>query len=159
MAGMRSPPPQRPASVMDFLHRHDGAAALLPAAERIVRLEADLLGAMPASLRADCTVTDFDGAEVTVRVSSASVAAKLRQTLPRLRETLVRRGWQVDGIRLRIRPRPKHEAEPAPWKSPTTPSIPAAGVDAFEVLGDTLDDTPLRAAVDRLVRRRRPASR
>ncbi len=159
MRGMRFLPPQRAASVIDFLKRHEGAAGLMPAAERIVRLEADLLGAMPPTLRTDCSVTDFDDRIVTLRVGSASVAAKLRQTLPRLRETLVTRGWQVDGIRLRIRPRPAHEDRAAGWKAPASPAIPTTGLDAFEALGDGLEDTPLRAAVERLVRRRRPLRR
>ncbi len=148
--------PQRPASVIDFLKRHEGAAGLLPAAERIARLESDLFAAMPASLRADCAVTDVDDATVVLRVASASVAAKLRQTLPRLRDALVARGWHVDGIRVRVKPRPSLADDAPGWKSPVQPSISATGLDAFESLGQGLEDTPLRAAIDRLVRRRRP---
>lgn len=151
--GMRSDPRRLPASAIDFLHRHDGAAVLLPTAERLLRLTDDLMAAMPAPLRNVCEVVGFDGATVLLRVTSASAAAKLRQTLPRLEEGLVARGWNVDGIRIRVRPRVT-TTEPVAWMSPARPAISDRGVAAFEDLVERLEDSPLRAAIERLVSRR-----
>jgi hypothetical protein len=152
---MSSGPRHHPTSAIDFLHRHEGAAALLPAAERMVRLTQDLAALLPPTLRASCDVTAFDDAIVTLRVYSAAVAAKLRQTLPRVQEALNARGWQVDGIRVRVRPR---AASPQTVGRATTmhAGISSSGLEAFDALAGSLEESPLRAAVERLVRRREP---
>jgi hypothetical protein len=155
MDAMRSDLRHNPTSVIDFLQRHDGAAGLLPVAERLLKLKQDLFAAMPATLRDSCEVTGFDDATVLLRVASASAAAKLRQTLPRLQESLAERGWKVDGIRVRVKPRAATDAS-VNWTSPNRPGISSSGVAAFEDLGQQLEDSPLRAAVERLVRRRAP---
>jgi len=152
---MSTGPRHHPTSAIDFLHRHDGAAALLPAAERMVRLTQDLAALLPPALRASCDVTAFDDAIVTLRVYSAAAAAKLRQTLPRVQEALNARGWQVDGIRVRVRPRAPSPATAA-RSGPAYAGIPSSGLEAFDALAGTLEESPLRAAVERLVRRRDP---
>lgn len=140
------------APAIDFLKRLDGPAAMLPAAERLLDLQRDALLLVPAALRDLCEVSGLDGGTVTLRVSSPSAAAKLRQTLPRLADGLVARGWKVDTVRLRIRPRAGVDA-PMPAPSRAVP-MSASGVAAFAALGARLDDSPLKAAVARLVARR-----
>lgn len=146
------------ASAIDFLRRHEGAAAMLPAAERLVRLRQDLLALMPAPLRGVCDVSGFDDETVNLRVFSASAAAKLRQTLPRLRDGLLDRGWKVNAIRVRVQPRVLVE-ESSSWKPQQGTDMSAAGVSAFAALDRDLDadESPLKAAVARLLRRRRAA--
>ena len=144
---------RRPASVMDFLQRHDASAGLLPTAERLLRLREDLFAGMPPSLQASCDVTGCDDSTVVLSVASASAAAKLRQTLPRLKAKLSARGWRIEGIRIRVRPR-LYDGEP-PRKAPSNQAmIPVEAIAAFEDLGRRLDDSPLRTAVERLVSRR-----
>lgn len=138
---------------MDFLQRHDASAGLLPTAERLLKLREDLFAAMPPSLRASCEVTGCDDSTVVLCVTSASAAAKLRQTLPRLQDGLVARGWRVEGIRIRVKPR-LHDDDPARPVSSTRAAISPTGVAAFADLGRDLEESPLRAAVERLVRRR-----
>lgn len=145
----------RATSVIDFLQRHEGAAGLLPTAERILRLRDDLRLLLPAALRDTCEVSGFDADVVIVRVSSAGLAAKLRQTLPRLRDGLIERGWQVSAIRARVQPGGSPSISTT-WHAPTETSIPAEAVLAFRRLGQTLDDSPLKSAVERLIRRRSP---
>ncbi len=142
------------APVIDFLRRHDGAAALLPAALRNLRLGQDTLALMPAVLRETCEVAGCDDGVLILRVSSAGAAAKLRQTLPRLRDGLLDRGWQVSSIRVRVQPR-RTDADPARGKQKKDAAIPSEGLAAFADLRNTLVDSPLKAAVERLIRRRR----
>ena len=142
------------APIIDFLRRHDGAAALLPAAQRNLRLGQDTLALLPAALRDGCEVAGCDDAILILRVSSAGAAAKLRQTLPRLLEGLIGRGWQVSLIRVRVQPgapNPQREAR----KKKKDAAISPGGLAAFADLRATLTDSPLKAAVDRLIRRRR----
>jgi hypothetical protein len=152
---MSSGPRHHPTSAIDFLHRHEGAAALLPAAERMVRLTQDLAAQLPPTLRASCDVTAFDDTIVTLRVYSAAAAAKLRQTLPRVQEALNGRGWQVDGIRVRVRPRAP-SSQIVGRATAVHAGIPSSGLEAFDALAGSLEESPLRTAVERLVRRRDP---
>lgn len=139
------------APIIDFLRRHDAAAALLPAAQRNLRLGQDTLALLPAALRDGCEVAGCDDAIVILRVSSAGAAAKLRQTLPRLLEGLIGRGWQVSLIRVRVQPgAPNREAR----EKKNDAAISPGGLAAFADLRAALTDSPLQAAVDRLIRRR-----
>ncbi len=140
-------------SAIDFLQRHDGAAGLLPAAQRILELRQDLLALIPASLRETCEVSGFDDEVVAVRVSSAGAAAKLRQTLPRVRDGLLDRGWKVSAIRIRVQPT-RSPIVSTTWMAPSQAAIPVGGVAAFADLGRGLEASPLKTAVERLVRRR-----
>lgn len=152
---MKSTLRREPASVIDFLKRHDGTAAMLPAAERLLDLQRDTLALIPPALHAVCTVSGLDAGTMTLRVSSASAAAKLRQTLPRVSDGLQRRGWKVSGIRIRVQPR-NFATESETWVATRTLSMSPAGVAAFQSLGDGLDESPLKAAVARLLARRLP---
>ena len=152
---MMKPNPQNAtAPVIDFLRRHDGAAALLPAALRNLRLGQDTLALMPAVLRETCEVAGCDDGVLVLRVSSAGAAAKLRQTLPRLRDGLLDRGWQVSSIRVRVQPRTLDTGTEA-RKGKTAVTISPQGVAAFADLRNTLADSPLKTAVERLIKRRR----
>ena len=142
------------APVIDFLRRHDGAAALLPAALRNLRLQQDVLALMPAVLRETCEVAGCEAEIVILRVSSAGAAAKLRQTLPRLRDGLLDRGWQVSSIRVRVQPRTA-DTQSAVREHKNEAAISSQGLAAFADLRNTLADSPLKAAVERLIRRRR----
>ena len=142
------------ASAIDFLRRDDTAAALLPAAQRHLQLRQDVLALVPAALRETCEVVERDDDTVLIAVPSASAAAKLRQTLPRLRDGLLDRGWQVTAIRMRVQPNgPTGREAPAPARS--GPDLPSAGLAAFDRLTQGLPESPLKAAVDRLLTRRR----
>jgi Dna[CI] antecedent, DciA len=149
------PNPRTARTVIDFLNRHDTAAALVPAAQRALDLKKDLLMLLPTALREGCEAAGCDDGVLNLRVASASAAAKLRQTLPRIQSGLVDRGWEVSAIRIRIQP-----PDPALLTGSRTPhgrgtDLSAHGVDAFAGLHGTLDESPLRDAVERLVRRRR----
>lgn len=151
---MKPNPQGATAPVIDFLRRHDGAAALMPAALRNLRLGQDTLALMPAVFRETCEVAGCDDGVLILRVSSAGAAAKLRQTLPRLQGGLLDRGWQVSAIRVRVQPRPA-DAGPAARKQKHDAAISPEGVAAFADLGNALVDSPLKAAVERLIRRRK----
>jgi hypothetical protein len=146
-----------PTSVLDFLQRHEGAAGLMPTADRLLKLRRDLLTILPAALLETCEVSGFDDQAVVLRVSSASAAAKLRQMLPRMRDGLIDRGWNIGTIRIRVKPRITSVTS-TPWRSPQRADITSKGVEAFSRLGSSLEDSPLKSAIERLVRRR-PGSR
>jgi hypothetical protein len=147
---------RNPVGATDFLRRDDKLAAMMPAIERMAALQKDCATALPAMFKY-CEILAFDDGQLTLSLPNASLAAKLKQQIPKLQETLARRGWQVNGVKLRVQ-----MTKPAEIKEQMRAlSLPEAAVTAFDELGDTLEDTPqnatLIAALKAMVARRRPA--
>jgi len=138
----------------DFLRSNERMARLLPAAMRMADLQRDVGATLPA-LAGNCDVLSFQEGVLTLAVPSSAVAARLKQSLPKLQSTLLARGWQVTSLRLKVQ---VMRAMP-PREQMRTLSMPETAVNAFEELGDALPDTPqnaaLVAAVKRLAERRR----
>ena len=147
---------RNPVGATDFLRRDDKLAAMMPAIERMAALQKDCAVALPAMFKY-CEILAFDDGQLTLSLPNASLAAKLKQQIPKLQETLARRGWQVNGVKLRVQ-----MSKPAEIKEQMRAlSLPEAAVTAFDQLGETLEDTPqnatLIAALKAMVARRRPA--
>ncbi|GJI87958.1 hypothetical protein [Duganella hordei] len=141
----------------DFLRRDDKMAALLPAIERMASLQKDCAAALPAMFKY-CEILAFEDGQLILSLPNASLAAKLKQQLPKLQETLARRGWQVHGVKLKVQ-----MTKPAEIKEQMRSlSLSDAAVTAFDELGDTLEATPqnatLIAALKAMVARRRQTS-
>ena len=141
-------------TIIEFLRRNDGVGNLLPTAERVLELRQDVLAIVPAALRETCEVAGFTDGTLILRVASAGAAAKLRQTLPRLREGLLDRGWQVTAIRLRVQALNSVEISRSCASLTKHAQMPGEALAAFSELAKQLSDSPLKDAVGRLVRRR-----
>jgi hypothetical protein len=143
-----------PVGATDFLRRDDKMAALLPAIERMAALQKDCATALPAMFKY-CEILAFEGGQLVLSLPNASLAAKLKQQLPKLQEALAKRGWQVQGVKLKVQ-----MTKPAEIREPMRElSLSAAAVTAFDELGDTLEQTPqnatLIAALKAMVAKRR----
>ena len=139
----------------DFLRRHDKMASLMPAVARMASLQKDCAAILPPMFQA-CEVLQAAQQQLVLAVPNAALAAKLKQTLPKLTESLRQRGWQIESIRLKIQPR-QHGAPPPPERQPKV--MPRHAVSALADLGASLEDGPrneaLKAAIARLVERQR----
>ena len=138
----------------DFLRRDDKMAALLPAIERMAALQKDCAAALPAMFQF-CDILAFEDGQLVLSTPNASLAAKLKQQLPKLQETLARRGWRVAAVKLKVQ-----MMKPAEIKEQMRSlSLTEAAVTAFDELGDALEPSPqnatLIAALKAMVARRR----
>jgi len=138
----------------DFLRRNDRMAALLPAAMRMASLQKDCADALPPMF-GNCDVLSFEDAQLVLATPTSAVAAKLKQQLPKLQAALLKKGWQVSGIRLKV----QVTRSIAPVVHTRQLSLPQTAVSAFEELGDALAQTPqnatLIAAIKAMAARRR----
>lgn len=143
-----------PVGATDFLRRDHKLSALLPAVERMVLLQRDCAAALPAMF-VHCNILAFEQGELLLSTPSAALAAKLKQQLPKLQESLMRRGWQINNIRLRVQMMKAAEIK----EQMRALSLPPAAVDAFDQLSHTLEpskqNTALIAALQRMVQKRR----
>src|SRR4051812_7251364 len=79
---------------VDFLRAHDRMAFLLPAVARMTALQKDCAAILP-DIFTSCEVLQFESEQLTLSIPNASLAAKLKQKLPKLKQALQQRGWQV----------------------------------------------------------------
>jgi len=139
----------------DFLRRNDRMAALLPAVERMAKLQQDCATVLPTAF-SFCEILSFEEGVLVLSTPNASVAAKLKQQLPKLQEALARKGWQVENVRLKVQ---MMRAMSTPPVEPRKLVIPEVGVDSFAELSEKLEPTKqnatLIAALRNLVAQRR----
>jgi hypothetical protein len=151
-AGARSGQTSR--GVSDFLRGNDKMAALLPTVARLNAIQQDCSAILPALFDA-CSVLSFEAAQLVLAAPNAAFAAKLKQQLPKLQDGLLKRGWQVNAIRLKVQVR-----RPSEKIKPTKQLVlPQNALYALSSLQDALDDTPrnqeLKAALDAMIARHR----
>jgi hypothetical protein len=144
-----------PQEATDFLRGNARLAALLPAVQRMVKLQHDCRQVLPLAFKS-CEIFAFDGGDLTLAVPNTAVAAKLKQQVPKLQDALNGNGWQINNIRFRVQ-MPKGIAHVGP--SGEGLKLPEMAVDSFDELSQKLEPTtanePLIAAMRALVARRR----
>ncbi len=144
-----------PQEATNFLQGNATLAKLLPAVQRMAKLQHDCYEVLPTAFKS-CEVFAFDGGELTLAVPNTAVAAKLKQQVPKMQEALNEKGWQINNIRFRVQ-MPKGIAHVGP--SGEGLKLPETAVDSFDELSQKLEPTaanePLIEAMRRLVARRR----
>lgn len=127
-------------------------ATLLPAVARILALQRDCSAILPALFDA-CSVLSFEKEQLVVATPNAALAAKLKQQLPKLQDALLKRGWQVNAIRIKVQVG-KIAEKTNPQKNLT---LPGKAISALESLSQSLEDSPqneaLKTALTNLVSR------
>lgn len=102
-----------------------------------------------------CAVVRYDSGQLTLSAPNASLAARLKQQLPKLQDALCASGWQVSVIRLKVQPGKNIEKSTRSQKLP----LPSVALRALSDLEKSLDKSPraeaLRAAVGAMLRRNR----
>src|ERR1700693_3758754 len=145
---------QVPKGAADFLQSNDGLAALLPAVARMAALQKDCAALLPAMFEA-CDVLQYDADQLVLSTPNAALAAKLKQQLPKLQAHLIKGGWQVNVIRIKVqvgKPRPRDVFT-------KQIHLPPQALSALDQLGQTLEESPrnqtLIAAIRAMVARHR----
>jgi hypothetical protein len=137
-----------------YLGANEKMAALLPAVKRMAQLQKACAAILP-EMFGYCEVLQCNADQLVLGVPNASVAAKLKNRLPKLQDALATQGWQLNAIRLKIQVR-ANLPTPPPVKQL---HLPQQAVSALASLGGTLEDSPrnaaLRSAIARLVERHR----
>ena len=150
--GVKTPAAHDAAS---YLGANEKMAALLPTIKRMAQLQKACAAILP-EMFGYCEVLQCNTDQLVLGVPNASVAAKLKNRLPKLQEALASQGWQLAAIRLKIQVAANVLPTPAPVKQLR---LPQEAVSALANLGGTLEDSPrnaaLRSAIATLVGRHR----
>ena len=139
---------------LDFLRGDDKMATLLPTATRMAALQTHCAATLPAMFDA-CAVLQFADGQLVLSTPTAALASRLKQQLPKSQESLLKRGWQVNAVRLKV------QVSASLIKPPQVKQavLPERAVSALAELGGALEKTSrnesLVAAIEALVRRHR----
>jgi hypothetical protein len=148
--------PETAKGALDFLRGDDKMAGILPTATRMAALQKDCAAVLPAMFDA-CAILQFADAQLVLSTPTAALASRLKQQLPKLQESLLKRGWQVNAIRLKVQVGASLIKEPQIKQA----VLPERAVSALADLGGALEKTSrnesLVAAIEALVRRHREA--
>lgn len=126
-------------------------AALLPALEKMAALQADAVRLLPGHFDT-CRVLQLREGQLHIAVPNAALATRLRQMLPKLQDGLRDKGWPVDNIRLKVQMMSGEDRAPA--RPAAQAVLPSQAVQAFAELAQSLEASPLRDALQSLVKRR-----
>lgn len=138
--------------VGQYLRKHERMASLIPAAQRIISLQKECSTILPAMFR-ECAVTRFEAGDVVLSVPYTALAARLKQQLPQLRLALLKRGWQVNSIQIKV------QVKSATSEAPRCKEVflPPTALESLSTLSNNLENTPrnaaLKAALDVMVKR------
>lgn len=144
----------RVTAVTDFLRANDKMAVLLPAVTRLVAMQKECSAILPALFDA-CFVLQFEAGQLVLATPNAALAAKLKQQLPKLQDGLIKRGWQVNAIRIKVQV--GKIAEKATPKK--TLVLPSKALSALASLSESLEESPrnqaLKEALNHMLERHR----
>jgi len=108
----------------------------------MAQLQKECARILPAMFDA-CAVMQFASGQLVLAVPNAALAAKLKQQLPKLQESLCRLGWQVNAVRLKVQ-----AARPPAAAAPKREWVLAPqALPALAALQQQLEDTPRNAAL------------
>lgn len=136
----------------EYLRSNENLAGLLPLANRMAALQSDCTAFLPATFQA-CAVLNFTSDRLLIAAPNGALAAKLKQQLPKLQDHLIRRGWQVNAIRIKVQVGNFFQKVPEPKRL----ALPAGALASFAELQSVLEpsarNASLLASISALVRR------
>ena len=104
---------------------------------------------LPRPLAERIRVADASGTELILAAEAGAIAAVARQRAPDLIAALRGEGYEFTGIRVRVQVR----IEPPRMEKPIAKQIDRAALRPLAALARSLPAGPLKAALDRFVRR------
>jgi hypothetical protein len=141
---------RRPQRLADVLARTDAFSALRAGVEQIAALERDLAALLPDYLATSVEPGFIKDGVLAIFAAHNALAARLRHLEPRLVADLQQRGWAVESLKIRVRP--KAVEPPRPIKQARMTRV---GADALHELSESLEPSPLQAALARMAARHR----
>jgi Dna[CI] antecedent, DciA len=104
---------------------------------------------LPRPLAPRIRIAEERNGQLELAADAGAVAAMVRQRSAELLTALKREGWEFTGIRVRVQVR----TDPAPHRKPLANPVDRASLQPLSALARTLPDGPLKAALERFVRR------
>lgn len=118
---------------------------LLAQTQVLANLQGHFASVAPPYLAQTCQVLGLRHGTLTIAAANASAAAKLRQLAPELAARLQNRGCEVSGIRVKVQVTHVEHPRAGPARK-----LGETARSALHDFSKSLDDSPLRKALERL---------
>jgi len=138
--------------VRSLLQADRAFALALPEAERLAQLNRRFAGMVPAAVARACRVAAIRDAVAQIHCANGAAASRVRAQAKGIAKVLHDDAAPVETLKVKVR---------ADWSLSAPPSkhdLPAVALAAFRELDAQLPDGDLKAAVERLLARRRGAA-
>lgn len=136
-----------------YLNSAGGLSRLSAHAGRLVKLQRVFERIAPSYLATASRVANFKLGKVVIHADSGAVAAKLRQMLPGLLDKFSSEGAEVTEIQVKVQP--MHVAAQHKSRGQAPSIATPAKTDLIRLAAGLPADSPLKEALERLVRRSR----
>lgn len=136
-------------SIENYLQSADGAGKVLAHAKLLIKLARCYQELAPTHLAQASRLVNYTPGTVIIHADNNAVAAKLRQLAGTLAEGFSRNGWQCNEIQVKVQ---VHD-NPEQLRKVTPRNLNSEAITELERLYDSLPDSPLREAVDNLIKR------
>jgi hypothetical protein len=136
-------------SLENYLESADGADKILAHARLLIKLSRLYQEITPPHLSQASRLANYKSGIIVIHAVSGALAAKLRQLAPTLADAFAKRGVECNGVQVKV------QAFESGKQSRTSAPKPLSTRSSRELEGlrDSLPDSPLRAALETLLRR------
>lgn len=131
-----------------FLKENAGLQALASRASDLTRLQSLWEQLVPEALKPYSRVGGVTQRRITVFADNGAVAAKLKMLSPTLLKNLKIKGVEVTSIRIEVQVQSTSKQPAKPRRH-----LSSAAAESLNTLADTLPDSPLREALERLAKK------
>ena len=140
-------------SIGDWLSGRGSPEEVVRRANRLLALQRLYANCVPEPLARLSEVANLRGGELLVRADNGAAAAKLKQLAPTILNKIKMENQDITNILVTVRP----VGQPAPGggAGAKRARVPAGGVHHFEALSGSLQDSPLKSALERLAARQK----
>lgn len=147
-------------SLTDWLGRAEPLERLMQTATLLAGLQAQVHALLPPGVRASVSAAGLrqehahsNEQTLVLHVTHSAAAARVRQVVPSVLQALERQGSRITAIRVRVQP---VNASRDPWHVDNRPRTKTAqmtpgGLASLSALADTLEDSPLKAALQQML--------
>jgi hypothetical protein len=136
-------------SLESYLEGADGAANVIAHARLLIKLARLYQEIAPPHLSQASSLVNYRTGIIVIHTTSGAVATKLRQLAPTLTEGFSSKGFECNGVQIKV------QARETTSQSMTSTQKPLSSRSAgeLETLRDALPQSPLRDAIATLIER------
>ena len=138
-----------PDLLQNYLQEAEGAGKVLVHATLLLRLARLYAEIAPQYLGEASSLANYKSGMLVIHADSGAIATKLRQMAPTLAAEFVKRGFECRGVQIKVQVSDPRESARSPLHKP----LSVRTSQELAALSESLPESPLRSAVDKLLAR------
>jgi len=143
---------KQPTRINTIYQKHSALNKMTQRAQLLEQLNHTFQQSLPAQFSAHCKLANISGSTLIIHTDNASYSSLIRFQAPALCRTLSQElSLDINTIEVKVRP----NYMPYENQSSNSISLPSSASQALKQTADTMEDGPLKDALERLSKRRK----